>query len=79
MVESIKDTENALNTSLIENLVMNAKEQNQNDRLVEYAPLFHMERIIALDEQILLLKKPVPFMAQIMYTESLKKGMAGIH
>ena len=57
MVESIKDTENALNTSLIENLVMNAKEQNQNDRLVEYAPLFHLERIIALDEQILLLKK----------------------
>ena len=54
---SIEDTANRLKAFLIENLVSNVKEQNQNDTLVEYALLFHMERIITLDERILLLKK----------------------
>ena len=51
------NTANTLKSSLIENLVSNVKEQNKSDMLVEYASLFHIERMISLDERILLLKK----------------------
>ena len=56
-MDSVKDTANTLQASLIENLVSNVKEQNQNDTLVKYASLFHMEGMITLDERILLLEK----------------------
>ena len=55
--DSIKNTANTLKTSLIENLISNVKEQNQNDVLVKHALLFHIQRIITLDEWILILKK----------------------
>ena len=57
----------------------NVKEQNQNNTFVKHESLFYLKRMIGLDKQILSLKKFRILFSQIMYIESLKKGMSEIN